>query len=190
MNKKIIPLALMILFANTSIVNADDLKLAPPLSLPPQTQVAPTLIPQQVPVQQQVPSQQQVPAQQQAPDPALVQAVDASVQAAEAWLKIVDQGSYGNSWDAAALPLRLTMSRKEWMLSLDTMRKGLGHPVDRKVADIRLAQDPKGLARGNYMIVIFETTFTGGHLAKEIVTLQQSNNGQWNVMTYLVSVLK
>lgn len=163
-------------------------------------QLPPMQNPLQPPVQAQQPIQAPVPplapqAQapqpgQQAIDPALQQAVDASEQAARAWVGLVDQGSYGNSWDAGALALRLVMHRKEWILSLETMRKPLGKPVNRKVADIRLAQDPKGLARGNYMIIIYETDFSSGHTAKEILTLQEINNGNWKVLTYLVSVIK
>lgn len=184
MGKKIIPLALIIFFANIPLMNANDLTLIPPVSAVPHTQqIISTSVQSQTPVQAPTDSPADL-------DPALRQAVDSSQQAAEAWLKIVDQGSYGNSWDAGALPLRLVMSRKEWMLSLDTMRKPLGRPVQRKVEDIRLAQDPKGLARGNYMIFIYDTSFANGHQAQEILTLQQSNDGQWRVLTYLVSVVK
>lgn len=137
--------------------------------------------------QAQVQPQAQTPDRQ---DPALAQAVDASQQAAEAWLRLVDQGSYGNSWEAGALPLKLIMNRKEWTLTVEAMRKPLGRVVKREVGDIRLAQDPKGLAKGNYMIFLYDTTFSTGHQAKEILTLQQGNDGQWRVLTYLVSVVK
>jgi hypothetical protein len=116
-----------------------------------------------------------------------MQAVDSSQLAAEAWLKMVDQGSYGNSWEAGELPLRLTMTRKEWISSMQAMRKSMGRPIERKVADIRLAQNPKNLSRGNYMVFIFQTSFSSGHLAREILTLQQGSDNQWRELTYLLS---
>lgn len=187
MNTKLMPLILMIALTNIPLIQADQMTITSPVSEKPQLQHLPSTSTQpQAPAQEQ----QTPPAPQTAPDPALVQAVDASEQAANAWLKLLDQGSYGNSWDAGALALRLTMSRKEWVQTLDATRKPLGRPTDRKVADIRLSQDPKGLARGNYMIFLFETKFSTGHLAKEILTLQQNNKGEWHVLTYLVSVVK
>ena len=175
MKNKIILSALLVLFVNFPLINASDSFLAfgPQLSAPAQasTQLTP-------------PSDPNAPL-----DPALAKEVNASQVAAEAWLKIVDQGSYGNSWDAAALPLRLTMTRKEWISSVQAMRKSMGHLVERKVADIRLAQNPKNLARGNYMVFIFQTSFSSGHVAREILTLQQSGEGQWRVLTYMLSQL-
>lgn len=178
-NKLILSVLLVFFTVNPLTVNplldASTLisAIAPPVNARPQTQS---------------PAPLTAPTDPNAPlDAVQQQAVDASQLAAETWLKMVDQGSYGNSWEAGALPLRLTMTRKEWISSMQAMRKSMGRPVERKIADIRLAQNPKNLARGNYMVFVFQTTFSSRHIAREILTLQQGRDSQWRVLTYLLS---
>jgi hypothetical protein len=81
--------------------------------------------------------------------------------------------------------LQYTMKRKEWEDLMNTTRKPLGRVSQRIVEDIRTAKDPQGAAPGDYMIFIYNTTFSKGP-AKEILTLQE-NHGTWHIFTYTIS---
>jgi hypothetical protein len=113
-------------------------------------------------------------------DPATLQA---SAKASLDWLKTVDDGNYGGSWDQSSAVMKLTMPKDEWIEMLNSMRKPLGSVITRTVADQRTAKDPKGLPPGDYVVMFYNTSFSGRPKANELVTLY-FDAGEWGVMTY------
>lgn len=109
--------------------------------------------------------------------------VIAAKKAADNWLQFVDQGNYAGSWEAGSLTLKLTIPRDEWAKILTAIRKPFGRVVSRQLIDMRPAPNPKNLPAGDYMVLLFDTTFGNGAKANEILTLQE-NNGAWRVLTY------
>lgn len=114
------------------------------------------------------------------------QVLKSSQAAGEAWLKLVDQGNYGQSWDAGALTFELTITKQEWEKALTAMRQPLGSVMSRELLEQRIAENPKGLPKGSYMVLFYKTSFSNRPEANELLTLQQQNNGQWKVLTYHV----
>lgn len=108
------------------------------------------------------------------------------IAAAEAWLNLVDQGRYENSWEAGALSFQLTITKKEWNKALENLRKPLGTVVSRQLQEQRVANNPKGLPKGEYLVLYYKTAFSSRADANELLTLQKQNNGQWKVLTYHV----
>jgi uncharacterized protein DUF4019 len=106
--------------------------------------------------------------------------------AGDAWLKLVDQGRYENSWEIGALSFQLTISKKEWNKALEAMRKPLGTVVSRQLLEQRVAYNPKGLPQGEYLVLYYKTAFSNRADANELLTLQKQNNGQWKLLTYHV----
>jgi hypothetical protein len=113
------------------------------------------------------------------------EALQASLKAANEWLGIVDGGNYGVSWDQGATIFKLTMPRDEWNTYLDKVRKPSGSVVNRDIVDQRVSKDPKGLPKGDYMVVIYSTKFSNGKSANELITLQ-NEQGKWKVMGYYI----
>lgn len=130
------------------------------------------------------------PVQPVQPDAATQLAIDTSVIAAKGWLQLVDLGKYGESWDAAAPTMRMVMDRNEWIQTLTAMRKNLGSVQNREMADARMGTDPQGVPRGSYIVFLFNTTFSSGHAASEILTMQRGKDGVWRALTYLLSQTK
>ena len=60
-------------------------------------------------------------------------AENAAVEAAEAWLKILDSGQYEQAREQAALLLRSAVPPQQWETSLGSIRKRMGALVSRKV---------------------------------------------------------
>lgn len=107
-----------------------------------------------------------------------------SLAAAESWLKIVDSGDYGASWDAASNTFKFTIQKAEWVKAEDKLRKPLGKLISRKLIEQRPAKNPKGLPAGDYMVIYFKTSFANRPEANELVTLVKSDDGIWHVLTY------
>ena len=104
---------------------------------------------------------------------------------AKSWLGIVDRGEYGRSWDEMSSVTKNTVKRDEWEKILTKTRKPLGTLKTRDVVDIRSAVNPKNLPTGNYMVMIYRSSFAKKNDAHELVTLFLQN-GQWHVLTYQI----
>jgi len=115
------------------------------------------------------------------------EAVDqASLDAATQWLQAVDKGEYAKSWESGSFTFKLTISQKHWNQLMKAIREPLGPVVSRELLEQRPAVDPKGLPKGQYMVVFFNTKFQKKDDAHELVTLVQETDGQWRVLTYQV----
>jgi hypothetical protein len=108
------------------------------------------------------------------------------IAAANAWLSLVDQGKYENSWETGALSFQFTITKKEWNKALEDIRKPLGTVTSRQLLEQRVAYNPKGLPKGEYLVLYYKTSFSNKADANELLTLQKQNNGQWKVLTYHV----
>lgn len=110
----------------------------------------------------------------------------ASAEASANWVKVIDQGNYDQAWDQGALTLKLRIPKKDWKTILEVTRKPFGSVKSREIADQRTAQDPAGLPKGNYMVVVYNTSFNNGKTTNELVTLVQETDGKWRGLTYMI----
>lgn len=100
------------------------------------------------------------------------------------WLTLIDQGKYGESWDAASKTFQLTINRNEWIKAEEKLRKPLGTVVSRQLLQQLPKQNPKGLPEGYYMVLVYQTNFTNRPNANELVTMALESDGRWRVLTY------
>ncbi len=110
--------------------------------------------------------------------------VQLSAQAADQWLRLMDEGKYGDSWDAASNIFRFTIKRDEWIKAQEKLRQPLGQVISRKLVEQRVAKDPKGLPQGDYMVLYYKTQFANRPNASELITMVLSTDGKWKVLTY------
>jgi len=95
----------------------------------------------------------------------------AALQAAEAWLKLIDAGQYGASWDEAAASFRKAVSRASWEKKAAAAREPLGKVLSRKVASKQLTHELPGAPDGTYVVLTFETKFEHKERGIETVTM-------------------
>jgi hypothetical protein len=114
------------------------------------------------------------------------QATSAAIEAAEAWLQLVDEGQYGESWAQAAEFFRKNISREQWMTALNGVRKPLGKVLSRKVLNATYATALPGAPDGQYVVIQFDTSFENKQNAVETVTPMLDTDGQWRVSGYYI----
>jgi len=107
-----------------------------------------------------------------------------SLAAAKKWLQHLDQEEFSESWQNGSLTLKLTVPKTHWVHLMESIRQPLGRPLSRKVAAQRKAKDPENLPKGNYMVVLFRSTFPNEKIVNELVTLVLESDGEWRVLTY------
>jgi serine/threonine protein kinase/tetratricopeptide (TPR) repeat protein len=103
--------------------------------------------------------------------------VDA-LPAIEAWLALMDDGDYAQSWDAAAKYFQKTISKEEWIDRLGSARRPQGKVITRKLRTAR--------GFGSRYTVKFDTQFAGLKAAVETVYFSRERDGQWRAIGYLI----
>jgi hypothetical protein len=110
----------------------------------------------------------------------------AATKQATAWLALVDQGKYGESWDAAAAYFRGAVTRDKWAEAAAGARAPLGAVLSRRVKSAKHATTLPGAPDGNYVVIQFATSFANKKKAVETVTPMQEADGSWKVSGYFV----
>lgn len=109
-----------------------------------------------------------------------------AVSAAGKWLGMVDEGSYAESWKAAAAYFRNAVNREQWERSLQAARSPLGGLLSRKVMTSTYRTSLPGAPDGEYVVIEFETSFQNKKSAVETVTPMLERDGAWRVSGYYI----
>jgi|KBSMisStaDraftv2_1062788.scaffolds.fasta_scaffold69853_5 hypothetical protein len=118
------------------------------------------------------------------PDKAAAQA------AAEQWLKGVDAGQYGESWDAASEAFKKALTQKQWIYSLTQVRAPLGNLVSRKFRASQFFTDLPGAEPGEYVVIEYDSQFASGGPMTERITPRKEPDGVWRVSGYFLVPVK
>ncbi len=110
----------------------------------------------------------------------------AAVAAADSWLKRVDAGRYGASWDDAAALFRNAITKQDWEKALKGVRSPLGKALSRKVASRTYAESLPGAPDGKYVVLQYASSFESKRTAYETVTTMQEKDGSWRVSGYFI----
>jgi Protein of unknown function (DUF4019) len=105
---------------------------------------------------------------------------------AEAWMVLVDQQKYGESWDAAAKLFQDTVARDVWTDALGAARGPLGKLVSRRVKSAESRTSLPGAPDGKYVIIQFDTSFEHKKSVVETITPMQEADGSWKVSGYFL----
>lgn len=110
----------------------------------------------------------------------------AGVQAAEAWLKLIDSGQYGAAWDEAAPMFRERVTRTEWEKMAAAARRPLGKVLARTLATRQLTHTLPGAPDGTYLVLVYETRFELKERAAENVTVMLDPQGRFRGAGYFI----
>lgn len=112
---------------------------------------------------------------------------DAAQAIGESWLKIVDAGNYGESWDEAATVFKGAVTKEQWAGAASGARAPLGNLVSRTLASRQITdQPPPGAPAGKYAILRYTTAFANAAATNELVVLILDGDRGWRVGGYTV----
>ena len=114
------------------------------------------------------------------------QAELAALEAAEAWLRLVDSGRYAASWDEAAGYFKHAVPKENWQRLLGAFRTPLGRAVVRQIKSREYEACLPGAPDGQYVVIQYESSFENKTTAVETVTPMRDTDGQWRVSGYCV----
>lgn len=113
-------------------------------------------------------------------------AEQAAISVAGAWLNLVDQGRYSDSWQQAASTFQTVVNKEQWATSLQAIRQSLGKVISRKLNQKQYTNTLPGAPDGEYVVLEFFTVFEKKKNAVETVTPMLDSDGQWKVSGYYI----
>jgi len=111
---------------------------------------------------------------------------DAAQASAESWLKLVDQGNYAASWDAAAKLFKGAVKQADWVQMAAGVRTPLGKVLSRKPKLRQSTERVPGAPDGKYVVIQYDTVFENKASAVETITPMADPDGAWRVSGYFI----
>ena len=110
----------------------------------------------------------------------------AALDAANAWLALIDDLNYAESWQQAASLLQEQTNQVGWEQQLRTVRGSLGPLLSRAPQDRERATALPDAPEGEYVIITYGSSYTQLEDAVESVTMVKADDGTWRGMAYTV----
>jgi hypothetical protein len=110
----------------------------------------------------------------------------AALASARAWLSLIDNGRYAESWKGASAYFRGAVSDESWQASLAGARTPLGRLVSRLPKKMKEATQLPGAPDGTYVVMVFATSFEHKKTATETVTFVREQDGTWRAAGYFI----
>ncbi len=105
---------------------------------------------------------------------------------ADSWLSLVDSGRYAESWAAAAPVFKAAVTAEKWEATLKQVRKPLGKMRSRIVQNAKHTTTLPGVPDGDYVFLLYDSSFEHKNAAQETVILSRDKNKVWQVSGYYI----
>lgn len=120
------------------------------------------------------------------PDQKVEERNQAAVAAVEDWIAGIDAENYAQSWKDASKFFQASITEAAWSEALTSARPPLGKMKTRKLLDAKITKSLPGAPDGEYVIILFDTSFTAKEKAVETVTFMKESDGIWKAVGYLI----
>jgi len=110
----------------------------------------------------------------------------AAEKAAMAWLHLVDDGKYPESWSSSSSFFRGAVNKTQWEQALEGTRKPLGAVLSRSLTFATYATSIPGAPDGEYVVIQYATSFDKKRTSTETVTPMLDRDGSWRVGGYFI----
>jgi hypothetical protein len=109
-----------------------------------------------------------------------------ALKAANAWLALVDRGSYVESWEQAAEIFRGAVTRDAWVRAVQGVRGPLGRVKSRSLKSAETTSSLPGAPDGQYVVIQYNTVFENKASGVETITPMLDKDKNWHVSGYFV----
>ena len=110
----------------------------------------------------------------------------AALADADAWLKLLDEGKFAESYDAASGFLKGKVTNDKWKTDIAEAIKPYGKIEARKNVGCMFSTRLPGLPDGDYVLMQFESTCSSGKTVLETVTMLLAD-GKWKAAGYYIA---
>lgn len=110
----------------------------------------------------------------------------AAISAAENFLALVDSGQYQASWEGASTLFKSQVSKETWVAQISRIRPTFGSVIQRKLKSAQNMTSAPGAPDGDYVLIMFQSSFEQKQNATETITPSLDPDGQWRVSGYFI----
>ena len=111
-------------------------------------------------------------------------AIAEAIVAAQNWLSMVDSGQYSESWQASSEIFRNAITQDQWAKTMAGLRMPLGNLLSRELSSKKYHTTLPGAPDGEYVVIVFKTSFTNKKSGYETITPMKEKDGKWRVSGY------
>ena len=115
---------------------------------------------------------------------AAVEQVKQAKLAADAWLKLVDDGNDQESWNQLATVVKPMVSEEKWAQKAAAVRKLMGPVISRNFKAGKYSTTLPGAPDGHYVVIQYDSSFANKKSTVEEVVPMLDTDGQWRVSGY------
>jgi hypothetical protein len=109
-----------------------------------------------------------------------------AVAAAEAWLALVDQGKYDESWTNSAAFFRSKVPQAAWKKQIESARALFGKFEKRRLKINHALTSLPGAPEGKYVLIQYDASFEKDKHLVETVTPMLDPDGKWRISGYFI----
>ncbi len=109
-----------------------------------------------------------------------------AITAATEWLAIVDAGDYARSWQTASPFLKNAVGQQKFASGVQSVRRPLGKVLNRRLESSKHFSEVPGAPDGEYIVLIFKTSFENKENVLETVVPMREKDGTWKVSGYYI----
>ncbi|WP_293765902.1 DUF4019 domain-containing protein [uncultured Aquitalea sp.] len=110
-----------------------------------------------------------------------------AASAAEAWLGLMDAGSYAPAWQAAATYFQQQIALPAWEEAAGAGRGPLKALHGRVLHRASEEHHLPGAPEGDYVLIQYLSRFDGAEQAVETVAMQREDKAGWKAVGYYIS---
>ncbi len=105
---------------------------------------------------------------------------------ADAWLGLIDKGSYGDSYDKASELFKQQLTKNQWIDTVDGIGEQVGGIKDRSLESAEYSTEVPQAPPGEYIILkYFSGTTVGQDIVETVVLMNESDI--WKVSGYFLA---
>ena len=110
----------------------------------------------------------------------------AAQKEARSWLELTDRGDALASWRTTGKQFQNAIGADKWADSLKQVRPPLGALVERTLLSTQFTTSFQGAPDGDYVLLVFRSSFAKKIDSRETVTLEHEADGAWRVIGYFI----
>lgn len=107
-------------------------------------------------------------------------------KAAGAWVRLIDEGKYDESWDQAAHIFKDRVTKETWAKNVKAVREPFGKVVSRNLGDTQYLKHMPGAPDGEYVMMRLDGSFANRKDTTETVIATKEKDGEWRVSGYFI----
>ena len=105
---------------------------------------------------------------------------------AKKWIEKIDNKKYASSWKDADILVQNAVSIDDWEKTMSAARDPFGEVLSRDIDETKYYKELPGAPDGEYVGIVFQTSFKNKKSSKEKVTTKKGEDGIWRVVGYFI----